>query len=168
MQIIFELTRVSWSYNCFLDVQHTHNIRMCEIDLGNLKKQIGSGTKLLFTFLRLKVFWHEERERERERERETPSMLTTFTSSALNPTHARRPWRTKSSGLTQVWITTPSFGGRNSTPCFFSNPQNPQPTLSLHDVIHTPWSHFLLGFYFDICEWCILPARVNTCAQVCT
>ena len=43
------------------------------------------GTKLLFTFLSLKVFRHKERERH------NLSMLTAFTSSALNPTNARRP-----------------------------------------------------------------------------
>ena len=82
------------------------------MDIGNPKYNIGSGTKLLFTSLSLKVFRHEEREREGERERERErerdththnlSMLTAFTSSALNPTNARRPKRTKSSGLAQL------------------------------------------------------------------
>ena len=40
--------------------------------------EIGSGMKLLFTFLSLKVFRHEERE--------TQSFY-----AALNPTNARRP-----------------------------------------------------------------------------
>ena len=35
-------------------------------------------------------------------------------------------------------------------------------TLPVHDVIHTPWFYFYLGFYFDICEWRILPACVWT------
>ena len=58
--------------------------------------KIGSGTKLLFVFLSLKVFRHEEREREREKERERKkerlnlSMLTAFASSVLDPTNARR------------------------------------------------------------------------------
>ena len=47
------------------------DLMKCEIDIGNPKytkfHEIGSGTKLLFTFLSLKVFRHEERERERER-----------------------------------------------------------------------------------------------------
>ena len=75
------------------------------------RHEIGSGTKLLFTFLSLKVFRHEERERHEigsgtkhlftflslkvfrheKRARHNLSMLTAFTSSALNATNARRP-----------------------------------------------------------------------------
>ena len=36
-------------------------------------------------------------------------------------------------------------------------------SASGHDVIHLPGSYFLSGdFYFDICEWHILPARAWT------
>ena len=48
-------------------VLHTHNIRMCEIDIGNPKytrntlRLLSSGTKLFITF-ELRVFRHEERE----------------------------------------------------------------------------------------------------------
>ena len=74
---------------------------MCEIDIGNPKNTrntlqlLSSGTKLFMTF-ELKVFRHEERERH------NLSMLTAFTSSALNPTNARHLQRTKSSDLAQV------------------------------------------------------------------
>ena len=57
-------------------------------------------------------------------------------------------------------MSTLSFGGRNSTHCFFSNPKNPQPTLPVHDVTHIPWSIPMWDFYFDISEWHIL----STCA----
>ena len=93
------------------------------------------------------------------RERHNLSMLTAFTLSALNPTNARRPERTKSSGLAQLWKSTFFFRGRNSTNCFFSN-------LSPHFQCMTsftpPGPIFYLGFYFDICEWRILSARAWT------
>ena len=62
---------------------------MCEIDIGNPKTRktlrlLSSGTKLFITF-ELKVILHEERETH------NLSMLTAFTSSAPNPTNARRP-----------------------------------------------------------------------------
>ena len=41
-------------------------------------------------------------------ERHNLSMLTAFTSSAFNPTNARRPWRTMSSGLASS-ESQPSF-----------------------------------------------------------
>ena len=60
---------------------------MCEIDIGNPKYT--TFTKLVhvrnFITFELKVIRHEERERH------NLSMLTAFTSSALNPTHARCP-----------------------------------------------------------------------------
>ena len=72
-------------------------IRIWEIDIMFIKflstyigirkheiLEIGSGTKLLFTFLSLKVF------RQEERETHNLSMLIAFTSSALNPTNAQR------------------------------------------------------------------------------
>ena len=46
--------------------------------------EIGSGMKLLFTFLSLKDF-------DMRRKKHNLSMLTAFTSSAFNPTNARRP-----------------------------------------------------------------------------
>ena len=37
-----------------------------------------------------------------------------------------------------------------------------QPTLPVHDVTHIFCSISYLGFYFDICEWCVLSARAWT------
>ena len=51
-------------------------------------------------------------------------MLTAFTSSALKPTNARSPWRTNSSGLPQLRISTLSFRGRNLTHCFSQIPKS--------------------------------------------
>ena len=86
----------SAGHECQADHQKTKSrivaypdIRMCEIDIGNPKTRkilrlLSSGTKLFITF-ELKVIRYEERETH------NLSMLTAFTSSALNPTNARRP-----------------------------------------------------------------------------
>ena len=73
------------------------------------------------------------------------------------------------SGLVGPQKSTPPFRCRNSTPYFFSNPQNPLPMLPVHDVIHTPWSHFQWGVLFWHL-WMTHPpcACVNTCTHVCT
>ena len=65
-------------------------------------------------------------------------------------------------------MSTLSFEGRNST-LLFSYTINPQPTLPVHDVIHTSRSHFLSEILFWHL-WMTHPprARVNTCAHVCT
>ena len=67
--------------------------------------------------------------------------------------------RTNLSVLAQLWISTLSFGSRNSTHCFFSN-------LSPHSGA---WRHShplvpipIWDFYFDISEWHILSVRVWT------
>ena len=56
--------------------------------------------------------------------------------------------------LTQVQI---------STNCFFSKiPQNSQPIASEHNVIHTPVTFSIWGFYYDICDCHILRVRAWT------
>ena len=53
--------------------------------------------------------------------------------------------------------------GRTQLTDFFQISQNPPRTLLVHDVIHIPRSPFSIwDFYFDICEWHILPARAWT------
>ena len=54
--------------------------------------------------------------------------------------------------------------------CFFFSKitQNPQPIASGHDVIHIPVTFPIQGFYYDICDCHILPARAWTPAlNVC-
>ena len=60
-------------------------IKYSETYKGIRKHEIGSVTKPLFPFLSLNVFQQEERETH------NLSMLTAFTSSALNLTNAQRP-----------------------------------------------------------------------------
>ena len=51
---------------------------------------------------------------------------------------------------------------------FFKSP-NPQPIASGHNVIHTPSSISIWGFYCDICDCHILPAHTWTPAlNLCT
>ena len=68
-------------------------------------------------------------------------------------------------GLSELQKST-FFGGKDSTHWLFSNPQNPQRTLPVHDVIYTSG---IWDFYFDISEWHILPALMlhltNPCAK---
>ena len=110
------------------------------------------------TFLNLKAFRHEERERH------NLSMLTAFTSSVLNPTNARRPYRTKSSGRAQLWKSTFSFGRRHSTPAFFSNLS---PRFRWVTSPKYPGPNSYLGFLFWHL-WMTHPLRtcVNTSVNV--
>ena len=54
------------------------------------------------------------------------------------------------------------FPGRNSTLSFFSNPQILSPRVRCMTSFTPPGLISYLGFYFDICEWRILPARAWT------
>ena len=111
--------------------------------------------KLLFTFLSLKVFRHEERE--------TQSFYADcFYLISSQPNQRVAPIAHKFIWPRRAPKVNLSFGGRNSTNCFFLKSQNPQPTLpgimSFTSLVpFTIWE-----FYFDICEWCILPARAWT------
>ena len=77
-------------------------------------------------------------------------MLTAFTSLALNPTNTRCPYRTKSSGLAQLWKSTFFFRGWNSTNCFFLKSQ---PTLPVRDVTQIPCTHTLTSIHTHICTY---------------
>ena len=85
-------------------------------------------------------------------ERHNLSMLTAFTSSALNPTIAQKfVWPRPALNLDSLVRSQ----GLNSL-LFLKS----QPTLRVTDVTHIPWSHS--NFYFDISEWHILSARAWT------
>ena len=100
------------------------------------------------------------------RQRHNLSMLTAFTSSTLNPTNTRRPYRTNSSGLAQLWKSTFFFRGRHSTLWLFPNLKILSPLFRA--CRHSPpWSHFLSGVLFWHL-WMIHPprTRMNTCVNV--
>ena len=81
-------------------------IKCSQTYIGIRKHEIGSGTKLLFTFLSLKVFRHEERETHY-------FYADSFYIVRSQPNQRAAPVAQKWSGLDQVWISTLSFGGRN-------------------------------------------------------
>ena len=95
--------------------------------------EIGSGTKLYYLWVKGYSTWGE---------RNTIFLCRPLLH--LPQTTCGTPSANYWSGLGGPWKSTFPFGRRNSTLCFFSNPQNPQPALPVHDVIHTPWSHFLI------------------------
>ena len=122
---------------------------MCEIDIRNSKytrntlRLLGSGMKPFITF-ELKVFQHEERERD-----------TQFLQ------------QTRGSRSTQICLASPrsesqlSHSEAGTQLCYSQIPKIL--SASRHDIIHLPRSYFLSGnFYFDICEWHILPAHAWT------
>ena len=108
--------------------------------------EIGSGTKLYYLWVKGYLTWGE---------RHNLSMLTAFTSSAVNPTNARCPEPRSESRLTR------SAAGTQLTP--FSQ----IPKSSAHASGTWRHSHHLVlipicDFYFDISEWHILSARAWT------
>ena len=123
--------------------------------------EVGSGTKLLFTFLSLKVMREREteRQREREREREAQSFYADF---SICPHHVRHPAANYWSGLGEPQKST-FFRSGNSTNWLFSNPSKSSAHASgawCHS--HSPVNLQSKNFYFDISEWHVLPARAGT------
>ena len=121
--------------------------------------EIGSGTKLYYLWV--KRFF------DMRRERHNLSMLTAFTSSVLNPTNARCPWRTNSSGHAQLWMSTLSFGDRNTTNWLFPNLKILSPHFRCVTSPTSPGPNSHLGFLFWHL-WMTYPlrTRVNTCVNV--
>ena len=117
----------------------------------NTLRLLSSGTKLYYLWVKGYSIWGER-----------DTIFLCWLLLHLPQTTCGTPLANSWSGLGGPRKSTFPFGGRNWTHYFFSNPPNPQPTLPVHDVHHTPWSHFLSGVYFDICEWRILPARAST------
>ena len=126
---------------------------MCEIDIGNPKYT--TFTKLIqvrnFITFELKVIRHEERE--------TQFFYADCFYICPKP-HAAPHLQT--AGLASAGPESQPFCSDAGTQLCFS--QIPQIlSTSEHDVIHLPRSYFLSGnFYFDICEWHILPLHAWT------
>ena len=109
--------------------------------------EIGSGTKLLFTFLSLKVFRHKEREKERERIFQCWLLLhlpqTTWSTPSTNY------W----SSLGGPQKSNFQFGRRNSTLLLFLK----SPKSSTHASGARRHSHPLVSFYI----WGFILTSVN-------
>ena len=80
---------------------------------------------------------------------------------STQPTRGARSAQ-NSSGLAQLWKSTLSFGGRNSTNLLFSNPQIFSPRFRCVTLLTSPGPIPIWDFYFDISEWLILSARAWT------
>ena len=137
---------------------------MCEIDKGNPKYTT-------FTeFVQVRNFITFELKFIRHEERDTQSFnADCFYIVSSQPNQRATPVAEKF-----VWprpgLTLDSLVRRQElNSLLFSNPKNSQPTLPVHDVIHTSWSYFLSGVLFWHL-WMMHPpcVRVNTCAHVCT
>ena len=132
-------------------------IRKCEIDIGNLKTR--NFTKLVqvrnfYSPFEFKGF-------------STGGERNTIFLCWLQPTCGARNAQSHVASPSSESQPSSSEAGTQLTD-FFLNPQNSQPTLPLHDVIHTTWSHFLSGVLFWHLWMTHLPsARMDTCAHVC-
>ena len=132
---------------------------MCEIDIGNPKyntlRLLSSGTKLFITF-ELKVFRREERERD------TIFLCWLLLHRQLSNQPTRGARSAQSRLASPRSESQPSCSDTGTQLTAFSQIPKSSAHDSGHDIIHLPSLIFYLGFYFDICEWRILPARVWT------
>ena len=118
--------------------------------------RLSSGTKLFITF-ELKVFRHEERERD-----------TIFLCWLLLHRHlSTQP--TRDARCAQIHLAPPSSESRLSRSeagtqltAFSQIPKILSPHLRCMTSFTPPGHISYLEFYFDICEWRILPARAWT------
>ena len=110
-----------------------------------------------------KVYWLLEFSLSTRGERETLLLLCW-------PFHLT-PQTRGASRSPQTGLASPSV--RSQLTAFFKNHQNSQLFTSGHDVIRTPVSFPIWGFYYDICDCHIHRARawtpaLNVCTCTCT
>ena len=123
----------------------------------NTDDSLGSGTKLLLPSLSL-GFRHEGKEGH------NISMLTVRPSSAVNsltqPTRVRTPQSTNCPGLAQVRkINSLRLSPNLNSLFFFKIIKNPSPSPLGMTSFTSPVIFPIWGFYCDICDCHILPAR---------
>ena len=141
--IIHKCCCLSLLYNCtivtyplYTDVWNRHR------ESENTKLyEIGSGTKLLFTFLSLKLFRQEERVRQSFN---ADCFFIVWPRPVLNVDFLVRRQELNS--------------------LLFLKSPNPQPTLPVRDVTHIPWSQFLSKIFIltSLNDTHILSARAWT------
>ena len=112
---------------------------------------LGSGTKLLFTFMGLRFF-----DMRRERHNFFLCWLFYLTPPRTAPRRKLLVWPQRVPEIDFLPLAS------NLNKLFFFKFQNPQPIASGHDVIRVPGPIFYLGFYCDICDCHIPPARAWT------
>ena len=124
---------------------HTHNIRMCEIDIGNPKYK--TFTKLVqvrnFITFELKVIRHEERE--------TQSFYADCFYSCPKP---RAAFHLQTTGLASAGPESQSSRSDAGTQltAFSQIPQILSPRFRCMKSFTPPGHISSLGFFFDICE----------------
>ena len=107
--------------------------------------EIGSGTKLYYLWVKGYSTWGE-------RDTIFQCWLLLHQPQTTCGTLSANYW----SGLGGPRKSTFPFGRRNSTHCFFFKSSAHASGGWSHSH---PWCISYMGFYFDICEWRILPAR---------
>ena len=133
-----------------------------------------SGTKLLLTFFLTLGFWHEVRDRHN----------FYYSDHSMWPNkHSAHPVGPSWTALAQVQISTPRPGSnlnssprvksqlasprnKSQLPAFSKITKNSRPIASGQDIIHTPESFPIWGFYYDICDCHILCVWVWTPALI--
>ena len=108
--------------------------------MGIRKHEIGSGTKLLFTFLSLKFF-------DMRRERHDLSMLTAFYIVSSQPNQSAAPVAHKFAWPRPALDLDSLVRRQELNSLLFLKSPNPQPTLPVGDVTHIPWSQLLSGIF---------------------
>ena len=142
---------------------------MCEIDRRNLKytrntlRLLSSGTKLLFTFLSLKVFRHEKRET-RSFYADCFYIVSSQLNQRVGPVAHKFVWPHPTLNV------DPLVRRQELNSLLFLKSPNPQPTLPVRDVTHIPWSQYLSGIFIStsLNDTSSPHACENTCAHVCT
>ena len=128
----------------------------------NTDDSLGSGTKLLLPSLLLGL-----RHEERETQLFMPTVRPTL-NSLTQPTRVRTLQSTNSTGLAQVRkINTLRPASNLYTQLLFKITKNPSPTLPGMTSFTSPVHFPIWGFYCDICDCHILPARAWTPALMC-
>ena len=117
----------------YMDVWNRHR----ESEIHDIH-EIGSGTKLYYLWVKGYSTWGE---------RHTIFLCWLLLHHQLStqPTRGVRSGQSRLASPSTESRLSRSEPGTQLTD-FFSNPQNPQPTLPVHDIIHTPLSFPIWGF----------------------
>ena len=104
-------------------------------------------------------------------ERDTIFTMLTVPSDRTTRGAFRRPPTRLASSRFENQLASPSFGSQLTA--FFQNHQESMTISSGHDVIRTPETFPIWGFYYDLCDYYILRARAwspafNVCTRTCT
>ena len=142
-------------YPWYMDVWNRHR----ESEIHDIH-EIGSGTKLYYLWVKGYSTWGE---------RNTIFLCWPLLHRQLStqPTRGARSTQSRLASPISESRLSRSEAGTQFT-AFSQIPKILSPRFWCMTSVTPPGNNSYLGFYFDICEWRILPACVNTCAHVCT